>query len=262
MNVASHGSAARSAAIPATLPAEAPAVSPWVEDVNLARRPFGNSRPVVRAALLLWLLGAALLAANVSSFWTYLVASEDKRAQLDKTQEEILRQQETVRKLDQRLAAFDLRQMNDRIEFLNRKIAERTFSWSELLDHVARALPNDVRLNRLTPLTGSKAGQNRTGRTARQSVRSREGEVTLVMTGETRDDDALLRFVDNLFEPPFRDPNPTRESRQEDSDRVSFEVTVHYSAARSQESPGVTVEEVPAGPPGTPAAAPPAEDQR
>jgi hypothetical protein len=249
MNVAPPESAARPAAIPATPPpSAAPAASSWIEDVNLARRPFGNSRPVVRASLLLWLLGAALLAANVSSFWTYLVASEDKRAQLDRGDQEIQTQQGKVRELDQRLARFDLKQMNDQIEFLNSKIAERTFSWSQLLAHVARALPNDVRLIRLSPLTGAKAGQSRTGRTTTRKGALREGEVTLTMTGETRDDEELLRFVDNLFAPPFRDPNLIRESREEDSDRVSFEVTVQYRAAPPQESQGEIVEEAPAPP--------------
>ena len=42
---------------PAAAPA-APAGNPRAESLNLARRPFGNSWPVVRISLLLWLLGA------------------------------------------------------------------------------------------------------------------------------------------------------------------------------------------------------------
>lgn len=255
MNAAPPDTAVRPAPPPAASPAVSPGAPQWFEDVNLARRPFGNSRPVVRAAWLLWLIGAVLLAANISFFWTYLVSSEDKRAQLDQGGQEIEARRAEVRRLEQRLAGFDLKQMNDQIEFLNLKIAERTFSWSELLSHLARALPNDVRLIRLSPLTGAKANQIRTGRTSRQRRISKEGEVVLTMTAETRDDEALLRFVDNLFVPPFRDPNWTRESREEESDRVTFELTVNYNVAPPRGTQGVVIEEAPAGPAGTPPAA-------
>src|SRR6185295_8868399 len=58
-------------------PRPAPAAAPSVrrermEPLNLARRPFLNSRPVVRIALLLWVLGFLLLLGNVSLFWGYL----------------------------------------------------------------------------------------------------------------------------------------------------------------------------------------------
>ena len=37
----------------------------------------------------------------------------------------------------------------------------------------------------------------------------------LVITGEARSDEALFRFVDNLFaHPAFEDPNLTRETRR------------------------------------------------
>ncbi|HEY4561692.1 MAG TPA: PilN domain-containing protein, partial [Thermoanaerobaculia bacterium] len=222
---------------PAPLAAKSPAISPAaalaapparVDPLNLAGRPFLNSRPVVRAALLLWLLGALLLLGNVSLFWSYRQRSADKRADIAKGEAEIQRQQTVATQLQHQLDSINLGAQNQRVEFLNKQIAERTFSWSQLLDRIAERLPDDVRLNRLAPLTGDKAERQRTGSTAaRRSARTSE-LVPLLITGESRSDEALSSFVDNLFKPPFTDANPTREEREEDGKTLKFEISVQY----------------------------------
>jgi hypothetical protein len=246
----------RPAMRPAAPPA-APAANHRAESLNLAGRPFGNSRPVVRISLLLWLLGLALLLGNVSLFWSYLSSSADKRAQITHGEEEITRQQRTVDQLQGSLNGYDLVQLNDQIDFLNTQIDARTFSWSLLLDRLAEVLPNDVRLNRLVPVTAAKAGrQTQRDRSVRRSP-AHAGEVPLTISGEARSDDAPLQFVDHLFaHPAFRDPNLLRESRgDEGTNVVKFDLTVTYlpgSPAR-----GVVVEETPAaGTPGTAPASP------
>ena len=250
---------------PATLPPRpaptgpAPAVATAsagsrAESLNLARRPFGNSRPVVRVSLLLWLLGLALLLGNVSLFWSYLSSSADKRAQIAQGDEEIQKVRQNVDQLQRRLNGYDLFQLNDQTDFLNTQIDARTFSWSLLLDRLAEVLPNDVRLNRLVPLTAAKTeGQGQRGRGVRRSP-AREGEVQLTISGETRSDEALLRFVDNLFaHPAFGDPNLLRESRGDEGSTVTkFDLTVNYLPGGPPR--GTVVEESPAA--GTPATAP------
>ena len=67
---------------PAVRLAAAPSVPVRVDPLNLARRPFLNSRPVVRVSLILWMLGLLLLLVNVSLFWSYLSSSKDKRAEI------------------------------------------------------------------------------------------------------------------------------------------------------------------------------------
>jgi type IV pilus assembly PilN-like protein len=242
-------------------PALAPAVAAAeagsrAESLNLARRPFGNSRPVVRVALLLWLLGLALLLGNVSLFWSYLSSSADKRAQVAQGDEEITKEQQTVGELQSRLNSYDLVQLNDKIDFLNTQIDARTFSWSLLLDRLAEVMPNDLRLNRLVPLTAAKSErQSQRDRSVRRSP-AREGEVQLTISGEARNDEAPLRFVDNLFaHPAFRDPNLLRESRgDEGSNVLKFDLTVTYLPGGLPH--GVVVEESPAGTPGTAATKP------
>jgi len=212
-----------------------------MEPLNLARRPFLNSRPVVRTSLLLWLLGLLLLIANVSVFRTYLSDSADKREQIARGEREIERQQQAVQQLQRRLDGIDLAQLNEEIDFLNQKIERRTFSWSLLLDRLAEVQPNDIRITRLTPQTDEKT--ERTSRNARQTpqARRRAGEVPLSITGESRSDGALSRFVDNLFaHPAFKYPNPLHEERQDDN-LTRFELTVQYIPGGPPQ--GVIVEE-------------------
>lgn len=212
-----------------TLPPAAPLDR--IEPLNLARRPFLNSRPVVRVSLLLWLLGLALLLWNVVQFQRYLEDSAEKRAQIEQGDREIARQQKANSDLQNRLAGLDLDKLNQQVEFLNQKIDERTFSWSLLLDRVAEVLPNDVRLVRLTPRTSDR---DRSGVAAAQRARLATGNapqrILLEISGETRNDGALLQFVDNLFaHPAFADPNPTREERREETGNlVAFELKVLY----------------------------------
>ncbi len=225
-----------------------------VAPLNLARRPFLNSRPVVRAALLLWLLGLALLAVNLSQVWGYRERSADKRERIARGEAEIERQQAAFARLQKTLDGINLEAQNQKVEFLNKQIGERTFSWSRLLDRIAERLPNDVRLNRLTPQLGDKAQQQRVGArlgSAARRSRAASDPVPLLITGETRSDEALYTFVDSLLRPPFSAANFTREEREEDGKTLKFELSVDYrpgpppSAAASPEGPAPRIEELP-----------------
>jgi hypothetical protein len=213
-----------------------------VEPLNLSRRPFLNSRPVVRISLLLLLLGLALLLWNVVQFQRYLEESADKRAQIERGEREIARQEQVGAELQGRLAALDLEQLNERVEFLNEKIAERTFSWSLLLDRLTDALPNDVRLVRLTPRVNNREEQRQARRRAQAGEEDRR--IPLNISAESRDDKALLLFVDNLFaHPAFANPDLTRQERvDEEGNLLKFEVTVQYIPGGAPQA----IEEVPA----------------
>jgi Tfp pilus assembly protein PilN len=237
-----------------------------VEPLNLARRPFLNSRPVVRVALLLWLLGLALLLVDLWQFLGYRGRSADKREQIARSETEIEGQRAALARLQKTLDSFDLDAQNQKVDFLNKQIAERTFSWSRLLDRIAERLPNDVRLNRLAPLTGDKAERQRAGASSGTSMRrpARSGDlVPLTITGESRNDEALLSFVDSLFKPPFTDANLAREDREEDGKTLKFEISVQYrpgppaaATAAPGAGPAPKIEELPmpSGKPAVPGA--------
>lgn len=215
-----------------------------MEHLNLSRRPFLNTRPVTRVSLLLWVLGALLLVGNVTLFWSYLSGSTDKREELARMEEQVERERESVGRLQARLAGLDLEQQNDQVEFLNRKIAERTFSWSLLFDRLAETMPDNVRLNQLRPgAIAEGVPQRSRRRTASGSPAPLASDrVPLVIAAEAKTDEEILQFVDNLFaHPSFDNPNLLQESRSDEGNRVQFSLRVTY-LPRSP-TPGVTVEE-------------------
>jgi Tfp pilus assembly protein PilN len=237
------------------------------DSLNLARRSFVNSRPVVRTALLLWTVGVLLLLGNVFLFWSYLSGSSAKRAELARLEQSVQTQQKAVADLEGRLSRLDLERQNEQVAFLNRKIAERTFSWSLLFDRLSEVLPDDVRLIQLQP--AAIAGDDRPGARPVPSTTLRgrrepgtSDRVPLFIQAESKSDEALSELVDRLFaHPAFEDPDVSRETRDEDNNnRLRFDLRVTYipagSAPPGTETP--VIEEAPLPTPPPPAAPAPA----
>lgn len=239
------------------VPRAAPPAAPRRSgSLNLARRPFINTRPVTRVSILLWVLGFLLLLGNVSLFWNYLSGSAEKRDELERLVEDVQRQQQTVTELEQRLASLELAEQNRQVRFLNRKITERTFSWSLLFDRLAQVLPDDVRLTRLAPQrTNTKKVVDEE---LEEGTKKPEDErVQLLINGVSRSDDGHYRFVDRLFaHESFEAPDISRESRDEGNDLVEFDVTVTYIPGGPLPQGVVIEEEAPAAVPGGAPAAP------
>lgn len=201
--------------------------------LNLAKRPFVNNRPVTRTAILLWALGFLLLLVNVFSFWSYLESSRERRAELRAGQEKVAKARLDLARREEQVAHLDLGRQNEEVAYLNGKIAQRTFSWSRLMDRLAAVMPNDVRLQRLS-LAG--LADEREGRQARRTAARRQSpdRFTLTIDGQARSDEAILEFVDNLTDYSsqpghsyFADPNPTREAR-DTGGLIRFNLTVAY----------------------------------
>lgn len=224
-------------------PVSRPAPPPGgrMQPLNVARRPFTNTRPVTRISILLWLLGILLLLGNVSLFWNYLSGSGEKRAELGRLETQVTNETQAVSRLDARLAASGLDRQNAQVRFLNRRIAERTFSWSLLFDRLAEVMPNDVRLNRLAP-SGLVDKEARDLNDA-QAQAQRDNRVTLTISGEAKSDEVIYKFVDNLFaHPAFEDPDISRESVA-DNGLVKFEIKVMYLPSGSPQAAPIVIEE-------------------
>lgn len=234
-----------------SLPAEKPAVQGAgpsatprrAGSLNLASRPFVNTRPVTRVSILLWILGLLLLLGNISLFWNYRSGSAEKLAELERLEQETQQQNQTVTQLRQRLESLGLEQQNRQVLYLNRKIAERTFSWSLLFDRVAEVLPDDVRITRLAPRPLRKT----TGRPD-DELKPLDDRVLLIIHGVSRSDEAVDDFVDRLFaHESFDDPDPTRVAREnEGDDTVEFDLRVTYNPGPPPAQGVVIEEEAPA----------------
>lgn len=192
--------------------------------LNLAARPFLNTRPVRRVTLLLWIAGGLFFAANLALYWQHFTGFEDSRVELADLEARIAAEGERIRRLEAELGELDLEWQNEQVEFLNARIAERTFPWSRLFDHLAEVLPNEVRLFRLSPRVASERRSRGRARGATQVPE----RMFLGIDGAARSGEALFAFVDAMFaHPSFERPNPTSEATA-DSGVLAFRLDVTY----------------------------------
>lgn len=179
---------------------------------NLARRPFLNTRPVVRVAILLTVLGVLLAAANLFAYWSFSEGQDVQTDRLEATRAQIVDTREQIFALEERRQQIDLESQNEQVQFLNRKIEQRTFGWSLLFDTLSEILPRDVRISRLS-LDAVEEDQRR-GPRARSGDDLRPGEIVLGIEGEARNFEAFIDFVDQLFaSPAFRRVDPSGDQK-------------------------------------------------
>lgn len=190
--------------------------------VNLARQPFLNESPVYRLAAGLSLLGVALLFINGLLYWRYQSSWAETEEALSKVREEIANEQQALSELARYFDGLDLAAQNERVAFLNQKIARRTFGWSLLFERLSTVLPAGVRLVRLGPDLGVEAA----GSSRRREVVT-EPRVSLRIQGQARDGESLLEFYDALFESDaFEDPKLSGESQSQGE--IRFNMVVQY----------------------------------
>lgn len=119
--------------------------------LNLASRPFRDYRPVYAAVVVMALLTAFLALNNVDTLLKYRTETKTTRSDIALLEQQTADEQRKADALTQRLRGVDLKLLSTQTEFANAQLAERAFSWSELLDRLERVLPDDVRLQSVTP---------------------------------------------------------------------------------------------------------------
>jgi Tfp pilus assembly protein PilN len=188
-------------------------------DPNLARAPFENARPVRRLALALWILA---FLATATALWIATTARREvgtRQQALTRATAEAAAARESATRLRARLETENLAERNARTEFLNARIAERAFSWTELFDALGEVLPRGVRVQNLAP-QGFSSRQGQGGNAT--------SHIGLKISGEAETGEALLDFVDRLYvHRAFRDPNLSREATRKDA-RLDFTLAVAY----------------------------------
>lgn len=189
--------------------------------LNLARRPFTNGRPVVRLALLGWLLGTAFFAGNLWLYWDFLSGRGSAGARLAEIDQRLIAADQRIATVSTELTGYDLATQNDEIRYLNARIDERLFSWSKLFDRVAQLIPPEARLVTLAPAKVDR----------RRATNLPPGIFMLRMIGQARSDEGVLQFVDRLYDDPAFD-RPNLESESEDAaGLLGFQLTVPYDPA-------------------------------
>jgi Tfp pilus assembly protein PilN len=170
--------------------------------LNLASRPFRDYRPVYAVVVIMALLTAFLALNNVDTFLRYRTETKTTRANIAKLEEQIADEQRKAGTLTQRLRGVDLKLLASQTEFANAQLAERAFSWSELLDRLERVLPSDVRLQSVSPAFG------------------KDGLVHLSMTCIAKTGDGLTATINRFnADPHFANAFPNNETLNEGEHR-------------------------------------------
>ena len=186
--------------------------------LNLASRPFRDYRPVYAVVVIMALLTAFLALNNVETFLRYRLETKTTRANIARLEEQMASEQKQNAALTQRLKGVDLKLLASQTEFANSQLAERAFSWSELLDRLERVLPSDVRLQSVTPTFG------------------KDGLVHLAMTCVAKTGDGLTATINRFNgDTHFANAFPTSETVTAGEYRFTLGVDYRPSIARRVE---------------------------
>jgi Fimbrial assembly protein (PilN). len=186
--------------------------------LNLARRPFRDYRPVYVAVVVMALLTAFLALNNVDTLLRYRTETRTTRANIARLEGQIQDEQRQAEAFTQRLKGVDVKLLSSQTEFANTQLAERAFSWSELLDRLERVLPADVRLQSVSPSF------------------DKDGLVHLSMTCIAKTGEGLTATINRFnADKHFSNAFPTSETLQAGEYRITMAVDYRPSIARSVE---------------------------
>lgn len=120
-------------------------------NLNFARRPFRDYRPVYLVAGAAILVGAILFAVNASLYGRFRADVADTREEIAWLQGRQSRAVAAAEQARRALASYELSDLAVESRGLLRLVEERRFSWTGFLARLERVLPPEVRLSRLQP---------------------------------------------------------------------------------------------------------------
>lgn len=178
--------------------------------LNLAARPYRDYRAVYAVVVVASLLIAFMMLNNIDTYYRYInntKSTREKNARVDaQTQQEL----SNTEMLNQRLRTINVKQLSAQTDFINSQLAERAFSWSELLDRLERVLPGNVRVGAISPTF------------------DKTGNVHLAMLADAKDGNGMIDTLDHLnHDPQFSHAFPTSEDRAGDGS-YRFGIGVDY----------------------------------
>lgn len=119
--------------------------------LNLAANPYRDYRPVYAVVVVVSLLIAFLMLQNIDTYYRYVSETKSTRAKIAQLESEAAKEQRVAQSIDERMRTLDVTSLARQTRFINAQIAERAFSWSELLDRLERVMPGDVRITSIQP---------------------------------------------------------------------------------------------------------------
>ena len=178
--------------------------------LNLASRPYRDYRPVYAVVVVSSLLIAFMMLNNIDTYYRYIRDTKATRAKIAQIDAQAEQEQQNTDALIQRLRTVNVRQLSEQTQFVNAQLAERAFSWSELLDRLEHILPNDVRIVSIAPSF------------------DKNGNVHLQLLAGAKTGNGMVDTLNNLnSDPQFAHAFPTAEDKIGDG-TYRFGVGVDY----------------------------------
>ena len=186
--------------------------------LNLASRPYRDERSFIAVVVVSSLLIAFLTLMNFDAWYRYRNETQSTRARIAGLEQQAEQERARTETLNQRIRAVDVKKLAAQTQFANARLAERAFSWSELLDRLENVFPDYVRIESISP----SFAQN--------------GLVHLTMQCVARDPDGLVNTLNRLNrESYFSNAFPTTEDHTDQGYRFNLGVDYRPSIARPVE---------------------------
>jgi hypothetical protein len=175
--------------------------------LNLAARPYQDKRLFVVTVIGVSLVIAALAYVNFDTYLRYRWQTQTTRAKIDQINAQAEQEQRHALVVAQQLKSIDVSKLSKQTSFINAQLAERAFSWSELLDRLEHVMADDVRITTISPSFQP------------------DGVVHLELLTEAKTADGLVNMLNRFnADPHFANPFPKVEQNAGGTYRISFAV--------------------------------------
>ena len=108
--------------------------------LNLASRPYEDKRLFITTVVGVSIIVAALLFTNIDTYLRYRVQTQTTRARIADLDRQTEQERQRAAAVKQRLSLINTASLAQQTTFINTQLAQRAFSWSELLDRLENVL--------------------------------------------------------------------------------------------------------------------------
>jgi hypothetical protein len=88
---------------------------------------------------------------NIDTFYHYRKSTSSTRADIERFDTQANQEFRRAEAVDGQLKGLNLAALDGKTRFINAQLAQRSFSWSELLDHLENVVTDDVRIISINP---------------------------------------------------------------------------------------------------------------
>jgi len=183
--------------------------------VNLASRPYRDYRPLYAVVVVSSILIAFMMLNNVDTYYRYIRETKATRSRIADLDRQAETEQHQTQQVSERLRAFNVKVLSEQTQFVNARLAERAFSWSELLDRLEHVVPNDVRLESIQPTFG------------------KDGFVHLTVIALGKNSESMVHTLDRFnHDGHFANAFPSSEDRADNGYHFGVSLDYRPSVAR------------------------------